>query len=31
VGHFFHGQLRVLEETVTAFFAPDFGATAEAS
>jgi alpha/beta superfamily hydrolase len=23
VGHFFHGQLRVLEETVRSFFAPD--------
>jgi alpha/beta superfamily hydrolase len=28
VGHFFHGQLRALEERVTRFFAPDFGAAA---
>jgi alpha/beta superfamily hydrolase len=30
VGHFFHGQLRALEESVTQFFAPDFGAAVEA-
>lgn len=30
VGHFFHGQLRALEDAVTRFFAADFGAPAEA-
>jgi uncharacterized protein len=30
VGHFFHGQLRALEDAVTRFFAADFGAAAEA-
>jgi alpha/beta superfamily hydrolase len=30
VGHFFHGQLRALEEAVIRFFAADFRAAAEA-
>jgi alpha/beta superfamily hydrolase len=30
VGHFFHGQLRALEDAVKHYFAADFAATAEA-